>query len=292
MILRLKPKAQSLVFDPRHPTRHFFLISAAALVLGGSTPAQTPEPSGAHSPTAASSAAPKTTCAGTVTDAGGHPLAGATVEYWRGEENPLQADLLELRQQITPQPDGTFVCTVVRASGLLLARKPGLAPAWKQLGWPFHPPEEAEDEVKLVLGPPTPLTGTVVDEKGQPVANAGVSVIMAVTEISLEGGTRTMNFLNGQPARDEFAAHTDATGRFRIDNFPTNATASLIFWTRRCGQWLPGLARTIGPGQFEIPALPPGRKYGVVVSAPGYGQKSVNDIDSAHATRQELAPVE
>ena len=28
-------------------------------------------------------------------------------------------------------------------------------------------------------------------------------------------------------------------------------------------------------GQFEIPALPPGRKYGVIVSAPGYGQKQI-----------------
>ena len=47
------------------------------------------------------------------------------------------------------------------------------------------------------------------------------------------------------------------------------------------------------PGSYEIPALPPGRKYGVIVSAPGYGQKQLFNLDiSADAGRQELDPVE
>ena len=83
-------------------------------------------------------------------------------------------------------------------------------------------------------------------------------------------------------------------GRAECDGKPvTNATAQLVFWTGRSGMWLPGLARTNMPGQFEIPALPPGRKYGVVVSAPGYGQKQLHNLDiSADAIRQELDPVE
>ncbi len=73
----------------------------------------------------------------------------------------------------------------------------------------------------------------------------------------------------------------------------TNATAQVVFWTGRSGMWLQGLARTNTPGQYEIPALPPGRKYGVVVSAPGYGQKQNNNLDiSSEAGRQELDPVE
>src|SRR5208283_4735312 len=58
---------------------------------------------------------------------------------------------------------------------------------------------------------------------------------------------------------------------------------------------LQGLARTNTPtpGQFEIPALPPGRKYGLIVSAPGYGQRQLFNFDvSADAGRQELDPVE
>jgi len=83
-------------------------------------------------------------------------------------------------------------------------------------------------------------------------------------------------------------------GRAESDGKPvTNATAKLVFWTGRSGSWLDGLARTNTPGQFEIPALPPGRKYGVVVSAPGYGQKQIYDVAaSADAIRQELDPFE
>jgi hypothetical protein len=73
----------------------------------------------------------------------------------------------------------------------------------------------------------------------------------------------------------------------------TNATAQLVFWTGRSGMWLQGLARTTTPGQYEIPALPPGRKYGVIVSAPGYGQKQNNNLEiSAEPGRQELDTVE
>lgn len=73
----------------------------------------------------------------------------------------------------------------------------------------------------------------------------------------------------------------------------TNATAQLVFWTGRSGMWLRGLARTNTPGQYEIPALPPGRRYGVVVSAPGYGQKQLLNLDiSDEPIRQQLDTVE
>ena len=83
-------------------------------------------------------------------------------------------------------------------------------------------------------------------------------------------------------------------GRAEADGKPiTNATAALVFWTGRSGMWLKGLARTNTAGQYEIPALPPGRRYGVIVSAPGYGQRQMNNLDiSADAGRQELDPVE
>jgi protocatechuate 3,4-dioxygenase beta subunit len=84
------------------------------------------------------------------------------------------------------------------------------------------------------------------------------------------------------------------SGRVECDGQPvTNAAARLIFWTGRSGMWLPGLGRTNTPGRFEIPALPPGRKYGVVVSAPGYGQNTRGEVEvTTDAVRQELDPVE
>jgi 5-hydroxyisourate hydrolase-like protein (transthyretin family) len=73
----------------------------------------------------------------------------------------------------------------------------------------------------------------------------------------------------------------------------TNVSAQLVFWSGNRGMWLPGLAITNTPGKYEIPALPPGRKYGIIVSAPGYGQKQNNNLDiSAEPGRQELDPVE
>jgi hypothetical protein len=84
-------------------------------------------------------------------------------------------------------------------------------------------------------------------------------------------------------------------GRVECDGQPvTNATAALIFWTGNSGMNLTGWSRgTNMPGRFEIPALPPGRKYGIAVSAPGYGQQSVYDVGaSAEAERMELGPFE
>ncbi len=83
-------------------------------------------------------------------------------------------------------------------------------------------------------------------------------------------------------------------GRAECEGKPiTNATAQLVFWTGHSGAWLDGLARTNTPGQFEIPALPPGRRYGVIVSAPGYGQKQNHNLEiSAEPGRQELDTVE
>jgi protocatechuate 3,4-dioxygenase beta subunit len=82
--------------------------------------------------------------------------------------------------------------------------------------------------------------------------------------------------------------------RVEADGEPiTNATAQLVFWTGRSGMWLSGMARTNTPGRVEIPALPPGRKYGLVFSARGYGQKQMHDLEtSSEAIRQELDPVE
>jgi hypothetical protein len=84
-------------------------------------------------------------------------------------------------------------------------------------------------------------------------------------------------------------------GRAESDGKPvTNATATLMFWTGRSGRHLTGLSRgTNTPGRFEISAIPPGRKYGILVSAPGYGQKSIFDVAaSAEAGRMELDPFE
>ena len=116
------------------------------------------------------------------------------------------------------------------------------------MGQPFNSVGETEE--RLVLTPPAPLAGVVVDEADKPVANAEVSVATAVGEISQEGGARSFNYFTGKPAHDCFAARTDAAGRFRIENFPTNATAVLAVQT-------PGKAlRQLPPDSGGLDSLP------------------------------------
>ena len=208
-------------------TRRFLLVSAVAVLLGVSACVQTPGRAGAQKAADAGTngGAQKIKCAGTVTDAAGHPLAGATVEYWSYEAKPFVANPLALKGRITTKTAGAFEFQVSRAPGFLLARKPGLAPAWKQLGQPFNSVSKMEEH--LALTPPAALAGVVVDEADKPVARAEVFVAMAVSEISPVGQARGFNYLTGKAARDCFAARTDAAGRFRIKNFPTDATAAL-----------------------------------------------------------------
>jgi len=74
----------------------------------------------------------------------------------------------------------------------------------------------------------------------------------------------------------------------------TNLTAALIFWTGNSGMHLQGLTtRTNIPGHFEIPAMPAGRRYGAIVSAPGFGQKMIHQIPAdAPEGKIELEPIE
>ena len=74
----------------------------------------------------------------------------------------------------------------------------------------------------------------------------------------------------------------------------TNATAAVIFWCGNRGFHLRDFtAGTNVPGNFEIQALPTGRRYGVVVSAPGHGQQSLyQPEDAGEPGRRELQAVE
>lgn len=83
-------------------------------------------------------------------------------------------------------------------------------------------------------------------------------------------------------------------GRVECDGKPvTNPSVGLIFWTGNSGMHLYGLATgTNIAGTFELAALPPGRKYGLVVSATGYGQKSVYTVPSDGEGKLEVDSVE
>jgi hypothetical protein len=237
-------------------TRQILLVSAAAVFLGVNARAQTPERAAVQKAADKGTNADATNykCSGTVTDAAGHPLAGATVEYWNYGSR-VQANPAPLPKQVSTETNGAFQIEVSQGAGFLLARRPGLALAWRQLGRPVN--SAGGTEIQFVLTPPGALAGVVVDEADKPVANAEVSVSRAMCEIPREDGARSFEYLSGTLAHDCFATRTDAAGRFRIENFPTNATAGLTVQAtgkalRQSPENLPAASLPWSAGQEDI----------------------------------------
>jgi uncharacterized GH25 family protein len=164
---------------------------------------------------------------GRTVDGEGHPVPGATVQQYSYHQSAGNRFDLERLEEATSDANGSFELRVSGASAMpqvpvfLIARKPGLAAAWTQVMANLHP------EPRLVLTSPSVLAGKVVDEADKPIANAEVTVMMANVEAVKEDGSRSFEYLGDKPARDLFAARTDADGRFRIQGFPNNASANL-----------------------------------------------------------------
>lgn len=181
--------------------------------------AQTPVPLAVQKTAGAD--APQFKCSGTVLDGAGRLLPGATVEFWSYDAIRRAPNPLKLTKEITTATNGAFEFQVSGMMGFLVARKPGLAPAWEQ----FRATRDME--LHLTLTPPAALAGVVVDEADKPVANAEVSAAAVRCEIIREDGARTLSSLPVSLMSNYFTARTDAAGHFRIENFPTNATAAL-----------------------------------------------------------------
>jgi protocatechuate 3,4-dioxygenase beta subunit len=165
--------------------------------------------------------------AGTAVDADGKPVAGAVMECYRagsGGWMPVPADP-ELKQRVTTTTgtNGAFELRVPLGATEVLARKPGLAPAWAQY---WNPTKDLTEE-HFVLTPPTTLAGVVVDEADKPVADAEVWVSMGFIERPMANGGTSYAYLGGKPGRECFSTRTAADGKFVIQGFPTNAAADL-----------------------------------------------------------------
>jgi len=159
---------------------------------------------------------------GTVVDTQGNPVPGAAVDYY---QYPARAPMrmgsfdLELKQHVETDAKGAFTLSTSKEQGFVLVTKAGLAPGWRSL---YTAQSETQ---KMVLGAPSALAGTVVDDAGQPVADAEVWVVFALNKDLNSLGQP--NFLVGNMARKLFSAQTSAAGKFRIENFPANAQANL-----------------------------------------------------------------
>gem|GEM_PF-1114381 len=151
----------------------------------------------------------------TVTDFQGKPVAGATVEYWWGNDGIISSDkrILSTKQTGT---DGQ-VELAMDTSGECIISKNGLSVWWMRYQ------EWGPRETNIVLSAPSFLEGVVKDEHGNAVAGAKVFVSGASSR-SVNG---PVNSVFGQAIEKYLHTTTGADGKFRIEGIPTNATAFL-----------------------------------------------------------------
>lgn len=160
---------------------------------------------------------------GTVVDAQGKPVAGAEVDYYQFPNNPfmMAPPEVEASQRATTDNTGAYTLSVSPGPANIVASKAGLAPAWKTLqSTPTAPIQP------MALSSSTFLAGTVVDETDHPLADAEVSVYVAMDRSGVNAGGQ-INLLFGKVAGKLFSARTSADGHFRIEGFPTGAQAAM-----------------------------------------------------------------
>lgn len=164
-------------------------------------------------------------CAGTVVDTNGKTLAGVVVQCYQygSGGTPYVGNEWEVKEHLITGTDGAFEFQVSPVNTVLVGRKAGLALAWAHY-WNLTKDMTGQ---RLILTPPTTLTGVVVDQADKPVADAEVWVYYACIVSEREEGGMSYAYLNGKPTRDSFSARTAADGKFVIQGFPTNASADL-----------------------------------------------------------------
>jgi protocatechuate 3,4-dioxygenase beta subunit len=160
---------------------------------------------------------------GKVVDHQAQPVAGAAVEAHAWVADPVSGGgSVAKKAETTTDTTGSFEIPYSGPAGMvLLVRKAGLAPAWVQM----H--NASQDEISLVLSPPSPIAGVVVDENDKPVEGAEVFMSVGIIELSTLDGNRNASYLTGKPAQSLFSTQSDKAGKFELKNFPTNATANL-----------------------------------------------------------------
>jgi protocatechuate 3,4-dioxygenase beta subunit len=158
---------------------------------------------------------------GTVVDAQGNPVAGATVVcYQYPSRTSFGRVEMEAKQRATTDGRGAFEFPAFHGEAVVLVTKDGIAPGWRV--W-YNAPEEPQ---KIVLSSSSMLAGVVVDDAGKPVADAEVWVLDAINKTPTDYGQQS--FVSGKIARELFSARTSADGKFRIENFPADAQAILL----------------------------------------------------------------
>ncbi|HCO94460.1 MAG TPA: hypothetical protein DIU00_11000 [Phycisphaerales bacterium] len=164
------------------------------------------------------------TCSGKIVDKESRPVEGAKVNLYKLilSMEFLSFDV-ELAQMTTTKDDGTFTFETLaeesneRNQAIILVDKEGSALGWAN--WYL----ERDLNVRITLIGPKVLTGRIVDESGEPVNEAEVSIsVMLIT------GSDEPRYIAGKVSEPLFSRKTDATGQFRFERIPADAAAEFI----------------------------------------------------------------
>ena len=226
---------------------------------------------------------------GTVVDAQGNPVAGATVVcYQYSSRINFGRVEMEAKQHATTDSQGAFDFPTFQGQAVVLVTKAGFAPTWRT--WYLAAPEEAQ---KIVLGASSVLAGVVVDDAGQPVADAEVSVPAALNKTATD--ISQPNEVFGKMARELFSARTSADGKFRIENFPADGQAILL--AKKTGKMLRQTANSLqydelpfhaGQEDITLTLDPAGSVAGKVVVR-GSGQPLAHAVVGLEPSSQGMA---
>ncbi len=163
------------------------------------------------------------TFSGKVLDAAGRPAEGARVRFYREQAGDIPTrSAFSVVGDTTTGPDGTYAFSFSPQdgeydSGYLVAEKSGLA-----IGFASGETNESRT-FDLTLGAPASLAGVVVDDAGEPIADASVGIYLLLT-----GEEPRAQGLGMQIASTLLTAETDTSGRFSLGNLPAGASAEFV----------------------------------------------------------------
>ncbi len=213
--------------------------------------------------------AKKVTYIGKVIDEQGQPIADAKVSLHQITYGVTASSYdFKLVQEVGTKADGAFSFAMVAGpdghrQAIIVAEKQSLAVGWDN--WEM----QQDKQTDITLCQPKRLSGFVIDENSNPIADAEVSISFA-----LAGQGDDRRYLTNQVAPQLLTVKTDASGKFIFERLPADATFE--FGVKKAGRAAVSTFNNAGyqggklqfvPGQTDIKLIVPieARIEGIVV---------------------------
>ncbi|MBN2589165.1 MAG: hypothetical protein JXA96_04845 [Sedimentisphaerales bacterium] len=168
---------------------------------------------------------PAAVCTGTVIDENGNPIKETQAAAYEAFFDKAGNISMRFVSKITTT-DGNFkfeaAPTVTKnrsQGGIIVAEKDGFAIGWAH--WPLY----GEQNVNITLSKPLKMSGQVLDDNNNPIANAEVRAVLFEDKKSEDEQTK---WLPGVGPLNWLTVHTDENGLFEFDNIPDNVRCGFL----------------------------------------------------------------